>query len=301
MNEHLKGQIIDFRLRPPTLPYKDFFPELVVNYTNFRFGVDTPASYQKSCEGDHGEFDPEALKLLYGEMERGGISIGVMNGRHSYNMGVVCHVSDEYMAELSKESGERLIALAGTDGNLPINEIVAGIERGVKQLGMKGICIEPGLFQKPMYADDERLMPIYQKCADLEVPILFMTGPFAGPDLSYTQPLQFQHVADTFPHLPMVMGHGCYPYVTEVIGAAFKSSAVGSGGIFISPDCYVFAAGGDGYVKGIEWMADRFIFGSAYPFGNCEQLVEKTLNLPLDEEALSQYLFKNAKDILKLK
>lgn len=296
----MKGKIIDFRLRPPTTPYKGFFPEGIVRFANFRFQVDTPESYEKSLESEEGAKDQEALELLYQEMDRAGIRYGVMNGRHSHLLGLSCHVSDEYIAQLCQQSGGRLLGLAGVDGAKPIPETVAGIERAIKQLGLKGVCIEPGLFEKPTYADDEALMPIYEKCNELEVPILFMTGPFAGPDLTYTDPVQFQHVAETFPDLPLVLGHGAFPFVQEAIGIALKCSAIGSGGVFLSPDVYVFAAGGDLYVKGIQWLPDRFLFASAYPFGNCEQLVERTLALPLDEEAMARYLYENAEDLLQL-
>ena len=296
----MKGKIIDFRLRPPTVLYKGFFPEGIVRFANFRFEVDTPDSYEKSLENDAGAEDPQALELLYKEIDNAGIRYGVMNGRHSHLLGLSCHVSDEYIAEMARQSGDRLLGLAGVDGSKPVTETVADIDTAIGQLGLKGLCIEPGLFEKPLYADDETLMPIYEKCDQLEAPILFMTGPFAGPDLTYTHPVQFQHVAETFPDLPIVLGHGAYPYVNEAIGVALKCSAIGSGGVFLSPDVYVFAAGGELYVKGIQWLPDRFLFASAYPFGNCEQLVERTLALPLDEEAMARYLYENAVDLLQL-
>ncbi len=296
----MKGKIIDFRLRPPTAPYKGFFPEGIVRFANFRFDVDTPESYEKSLESEEGAADQAALELLYREIDSAGIRYGVMNGRHSHLLGLSCHVNDDYVAELAEQSGDRLLGLAGVDGSKPIPETVADIEKAVKALGLKGLCIEPGLFEKPLYADDESLMPIYEKCDQLEVPILFMTGPFAGPDLTYTNPVQFQHVAETFPDLPLVLGHGAFPFVHEAIGVALKCSAIGSGGVFLSPDVYVFAAGGDLYVKGIQWLPDRFLFASAYPFGNCEQLVERSLALPLDEEAMARYMYENAEDLLGL-
>jgi len=298
--EQFKGKIIDFRLRPPTSPYKGFFPEGIVRFANYRFGVDTPASYEKSLESQTGEADQAALEMLYQEIERAGIRFGLMNGRHSHILGLSCHVSDEYLAELAQASGGKLVGLAGVDGDVPFTETAAGLERAVKELGLKGLCIEPGLFREPMYADDERLMPLYEKCDELEVPVLMMTGPFAGPDLTYTDPVRFQHVAQTFPDLPLVLGHGAYPYVNEAIAAAMKSSAIGSGGIFLSPDVYIFSAGGDQFVKGIEWLPDRFLFGSAYPFGNCEQHLEMTFKLPLSEAAMARYLYENAEDLLEL-
>jgi hypothetical protein len=209
-----------------------------------------------------------------------------------------CHVEDEYMASISSDSKGRLVGLAGINLDKPIDVIVSGIDKGVKALGMKGVCIEPGLAKSPMYADDEKLMPIYQKCSDLKVPLLFMTGPFSGPDISYTDPLQFERVSNLFPSLPIVLGHGCYPFVREAIGASFKHMF--GAGIYLSPDVYVFAPGGEDYVKAINWLPNRCLFATAYPFGNCEQLIEKTFKLPIDPDALPKYMYQNAENLLKL-
>jgi predicted TIM-barrel fold metal-dependent hydrolase len=294
----MKGEIIDFRLRPPTEPYKGFFAKPIVYGANFTFRVDTPPSYQKSLEGEGGSSDQEALKLLYKEMDRAGIRIGVMNGRHTERGVKPCHVEDDYLAEISRDSKDSLVGLAGVNFDKPIDDIVGGIDKSVKELDMKGVCIEPGLAKTPMYAEDERLMPIYQKCDELKVPLLFMTGPFSGPDISYTDPVHFQRVSNNFPNLPIVLGHGCYPFVTQAIGVAFKSGF--GAGVFVSPDVYVFAAGGEEYVKGINWIPYRFLFATSYPFGNCEQIVERTLNLSIEKDALPKYMYENAAKLLKL-
>ena len=285
-------------MRPPTEPYKGFFAQPIVFAANFSFRVDIPPSYQKSLEGEEGSADDEALGILYEEMDRAGIRIGVMNGRHSDILIKPCHVEDDYLATISEHSQGRLVGLAGVNFDKPMDEIVVGIDKAVKELGMKGVCIEPGLASTPMYAEDEKLMPIYQKCTELSVPLLFMTGPFSGPDISYTDPVHFQRVSENFPGLPIVLGHGCYPFITEAIGVAFKSGF--GAGVFVSPDVYVFAAGGEDYIKGINWIPHRFLFATAYPFGNCEQVVERTLNLPIDKDVLPQYMYENAKTLLKL-
>lgn len=297
--EKFKGKIIDFRLRPPTEPYKGFFYPEIVKMANTRSFQEVPKSYQKSLEGEEGSKDQEALEILYKEMKEAGIRFGIMNGRHSDRLVKPCHVEDAYMADLNRQSNGMLVGLAGVNFDQSIEDILTGLEKGIKELGMVGACMEPGLASEPMYAEDERLMPIYQKLADLDVPLLFMTGPFSGPDISYTDPVHFERVALNFPTLPIVLGHGCYPYVTKAITLSFKSGT-GSENVYVSPDVYMFAPGGEAYVKAVSWLPERFLFASAYPFSGIYPAVERNLDLPILEDALPKFLHENAERILKL-
>ncbi|MBN1380531.1 MAG: amidohydrolase family protein [Deltaproteobacteria bacterium] len=291
-------KIIDFRLRPPTYPYKGFFFKEAVYGCCRSYDWPVSPSYVKSLEGEKGATDDEALELLYKEMDEMDIEIGLMNGRHSDKFIPPCHVEDNYLAELSKHSKGRLWGLAGVNFDKPMNDIISGIEMGVKELGMKGACMEPGLASKPMYADDEYLMPIYKTLADLNLPLLFMTGPFSGPDISYTHPLQFERVAIKFPRLPIILGHACYPYVSETIALAFRSGFTQN--IYVSPDVYMFAPGGSVYAEAINWQPTRYLFASAYPFGNLKDVIERTLALPIKKELLDRYMYSNAAKLLKL-
>ena len=291
-------KMIDFRLRPPSEPYKGFFFKEGVASCCRSFAWDVSPSYLKSLEGEKGSADDQALEILYEEMDKNEIEIGVMNGRHSDRLMAPCHVEDAYMAQLEKDSSGRLVGLAGVNFDQSIDEIVAGIETGVRDLGMKGVCMEPGLAATPMYADDERLTPIYQKCLELGVPLLMMTGPFSGPDISYTNPVYYEKVAVRFPRLPIILGHGCYPFVNEAVALAFRSGMLQN--VYVSPDIYMFAPGGEAFVQGVNFVPGRFLFASAYPFGNLDAVVEKTMALPIKKEVLPRFVYSNAAKLLKL-
>ena len=55
-------------------------------------------------------------------------------------------------------------------------------------MGMKGVVIEPGLLATPMHLDDARMYPLYAHCEDLKLPVLFMAGGNAGPDVRTPRP-----------------------------------------------------------------------------------------------------------------
>jgi predicted TIM-barrel fold metal-dependent hydrolase len=294
----LDGKIIDFRLRPPTGPYRTFFTPNVVGAVNRILGHAVPRSYSISTE-PYPHSEDRAIAALLHEMDSVGVRLGLMNGRHSVNRPVPVHIEDADLGELTKRTERRLLGLAGIDFDKPIREIISGLDTAVKELGLVGVCLEPGLARTPMYADDERLFPLYEKVQELGVPLLFMSGPLAGPDISHTDPVRFDRVARRYSTMPVVLGHGCYPYVNEAVALAFKSEVTGLMNVFVSPDVYLFAPNGRGYLEGINWLPKRFIYASAYSFFGVEDSVRDTLALPIKEDALDDYMYRNAEALLR--
>ncbi|MFN0163385.1 MAG: amidohydrolase family protein [Burkholderiales bacterium] len=293
----LAGKIIDFRLRPPTGPYRTFFTPNVVGAVNRILGHGVPRSYTISTE-PYPHAEDRAIRAVLDEMDSVGVRLGVMNGRHSVNRPVPVHIEDADLAALQARTDGRVLGLAGVNLDKPIPEIVAALDRAVKELGLIGVCMEPGLARTPMYADDERLFPIYEKVVELKVPLLFMSGPLAGPDISHTDPVRFDRVARRYSTMPVILGHGCYPYVTEAIALAFKSEVTGLMNVFLSPDVYMFAPGGQAYVEGVNWLPNRFIFASAYSFCGVDTAVRDTLKLAINDDALDSYMYRNALSLL---
>lgn len=294
----LAGKIIDFRLRPPTGPYRTFFTPNVVGGVNRIFGQTVPRSYTISTEPwPHAE--DRAIRALIAEMDTAGVRLGVMNGRHSVNRPVPVHIEDGDLAALTVRTEQRVVGLAGIDFDKPMNEILAALDTAVKELKLVGFCMEPGLARTPMYADDEKLFPLYERIAELKVPMLFMTGPLAGPDISHTDPVRFDRVARRYGTMPVVLGHGCYPYVNEAIALAYKSEVTGLMNVFVSPDVYMFAPGGKAYAQAVDWLPNRMVFASAYSFMGVEEAVRESLKLEVGEDALDCYMYRNAEALLR--
>jgi predicted TIM-barrel fold metal-dependent hydrolase len=47
-------------------------------------------------------------------------------------------------------------------------------------------------------------------------------------------------------------------------------------------------------------LQDKFVYGSAYPFGNFKETLEQTLALPLSDQAMEKYLYTNSRRLLGL-
>jgi predicted TIM-barrel fold metal-dependent hydrolase len=148
-----------------------------------------------------------------------------------------------------------------------------------------------------MMADDRRLYPIYAQCEDAGVPVIIMAGGSAGPDLGYTEPTHLDRVAGDFPNLKIVVSHGGWPWVHQMLHIAFRRP-----NIHLSPDQYLAnMAGMDDYVRAAgSYLADRFLYASSYPFTPVADYAAWFRRLPIGPEAMEKILFRNAAKLLRI-
>ncbi len=232
------------------------------------------------------------------EMDQAGIDIAVVQGRNSpaVFMGKQFHeafVANERLAELQAKYPGRFVGFAGIDVSNTAHDAVAETDRAIRALDLKGIFIEPGrcLQSSP---DDARIYPVYERCIELGIPVNVMSGPYAGPDIGCTEPKHIDRLCTRYPDLKVILGHGAYPFVQEIVGVAFKHT-----NLFISPDMYVFAPGGAGYIEAANGaLREQIIYGSAYPLRPIVQTVEDTMALSMSEESRDAYMSGNSRAVL---
>ena len=107
----------------------------------------------------------------------------------------------------------------------------------MKSLGPKAINLEPGFGAAPIAFDDRLLLPVYEAPQDWPTPVFLMTGP-ATPDLAFNDPSATVRVARQFPQLSIVVHHGAWPRVDEIVGVAFRCENV-----TLVPECAYSSAG----------------------------------------------------------
>jgi uncharacterized protein len=277
-------RIIDFRVRPPAGAFLRAImytaPERRNIYTR-QLGLEPAPSAQA-----------RSMDLLLTEMDQAGVALGVVQARVSDFFG---SIANDDVAAIVRDHPGRFIGIAAID---PMNRTaaIAEIDRTMAA-GFKGINIEPGAYPVPIYPDDRRLYPIYAHCEDRGIPVIIMAGGNAGPDLSYSFPVHFDRVAGDFPQLRMVVSHGGWPWVSEILHVAFRRPNV-----YVSPDMYLHEAPGwEEYIKAANgFLADRFIYASCYPLAPVKEYAEWFLRLPLKPETRERALWKNAVDLLRL-
>lgn len=287
MNEtQRKLQLIDFRGRPPTPEFNSYFiPESTVA-VNFKVGATyvSPAYFANSVE------------LFLEEMEQANIVKTVALGRNAKALNPKQNgfIPNDHIYDLMVAYPDRVIGCAGIDLTNTVHNAIEETQR-CAQRGFRAIHIEPARSYDAM-PNDKRIFPLYERCIELDMPVVIMTGPLAGPTIEYTNPVYIDDVARQFPKLKIVAGHGCWPWVTQILGVAFKHRNV-----FICPDVYMFMPGADEYVRAANtYLQDQFLFGTAYPYRPLKQTADEFLALGINPVAMEKIVYSNIVKLLKL-
>ncbi|HLN25340.1 MAG TPA: amidohydrolase family protein [Patescibacteria group bacterium] len=232
-----------------------------------------------------------SLDGFVGEIRTAGITRAVVVGRDTPALSI----PNDTIASLTSGHDE-LVGIGSVDPQAQgTRGAVAEVERAVVQLGLKAINVEPGFGAPPLKADDPLLLPVYDACQQLDVPVFVMSGP-TTPDPDFNDPAAIGRLALNFPRLRIVCHHGFWPHVAEIVGVAFRHENV-----FLVPDMYLFLPGSGLYVEAANgFMRDQFLFGSSYPFRPMKQTIDDFLALGIREEVLNAVLFDNADRVLKL-
>ncbi len=282
--------IIDFRVRPPLKgfeklsilgPQKGFqlYP------FNFEDTEEIPSALQLS------------MPLFLKEMEEAGIGLGVVLPRVT-NIGWGGVTNDEVAAGVAEYS-DKLIGFGGVSVDGGIREAVQEVERAVTKLGLKGIVVEPGCCVPPRYPDANVMYPIYDRCAELGVPVVISQSMLLGPDMSYAQPECVQRAAHDFPGCKFIIAHASYPWVQAAVSVACVTENV-----WLIPDLYMNMApvpGGSMFAEGLRFThGKRMLFGSAYPVRSMGQSVRDLEAFHLPEKLYSMLTYDNAAELLGL-
>lgn len=276
--------IIDFRVRPPIKGYLRASmytnPDLRNRYTRSLGLEPAPSAEQRS------------MPLLLEEMDAAGVTRAVVTARVSDFFGSVTNAE---VAAIVSEYPGRFIGVAAVDPTNRRNAI-RQIDDAIA-MGLKAVNIEPGAYPVPMYADDARLYPLYAHCEDHRIPVIIMNGGNAGPDLSYSFTVPLDRVAADFPDLKIVVSHGGWPWVTQVIHVAYRRPNV-----YLSPDMYLHEVPGmDHYLQALRgFLAERFLFASCYPLTPVKDYTDWFQKLPLSPHVRERALWRNAADLLRL-
>lgn len=276
--------IIDFRIRPP---YKGFLDTAMYAGAERRDRITraiqlapSPAAQQRS------------VPMMLAEMDSAGIDLGVVVGRNS---GVLGSVDNAVVKEFCDAHPGRFIPVASVDPS-DRKQAALDIDAAISA-GFRAVNIEPGGSSPPLHTDDRRLYPIYAHCEDRDVPLIIMTGGNAGPDLSYTAPDRLDRVLGDFPALRIVSAHGNWPWAHQILHVAFRRP-----NLYLSPD-YLLSnmPGMDDFVKASDgWLADRFLYASAFPFAPIKGYLDWFRSLPIRPENLDRILYHNAAELLGL-
>jgi predicted TIM-barrel fold metal-dependent hydrolase len=293
-------EVIDFRCRPPLKPYGGLF-NLRLNLFGKRPTIlANPATHGETPSViSNGVDQPSGMEAWWKAIDAAGVDIVVANGRYAAGLANLS-MDGPTLADLQDKYKGRFIGLAPTNLDQTTEQTISELEEAIKNRGLRGANIEPGYRTKnggPTTIDCVDFYPIFETMIALDLPLMVQTGAYAGlANFGAANELfRFDTVMNKFPKLKIVLAHGGYPSITEALALALKHPNV-----FICPDCYMFWPGGQLYQQNLDMLPDQFLYGSAFPFGNIDTTLEQTLKLPISNETMDKYLYKNAAALLKV-
>jgi predicted TIM-barrel fold metal-dependent hydrolase len=224
------------------------------------------------------------------EIREAGFDASVVIGRDTP---AIANDNDQIHALVSRH--RELVGAGSVDPQRLGRRAVDEADRAVHRLGLKAINLEPGFSEPAMAFDDPLLWPIYEALDDWRTPVFLMTGP-TTPNLALNDPSSIGRVARRFPRLEIVVHHGAWPRVDEIIGVAFRYP-----NLTLVPDMYIFQPGGRLYVEAANGaLADQVAFGSSYPFRAMRQSADDYGQLGFRDDVLEKVFYGNAARLLKM-
>ncbi len=211
-------------------------------------------------------------------------------------------ISHEYVAEMVRRFPETFIGFAGVDpwkGKAAIEEL----ERAVKELGLRGAKFQQAA--QAFFPNDRRFYPLWEKCVELKIPILFHCGTTGlgagmpgglGIKLKYVDPLPIDEVAADFPELTIICAHPAWPWTDMAIAMAIHKANVYVDLSGWSPKYFPPQLTRDINSR----LQNKALFGTDYPFIKPERWLRDFEQLELKPEVRQKILLENAKKVLKL-
>lgn len=275
--------IIDFRFRPNT--------EETLN------GIQNSKMFKGLCKNiDFSKMKPQTLDQVVADLDRHNVVAAVITGRDCETT-YGAKSNNESVTEFVSKYPDKFIGFLGVDPHKGMNAIEE-LKASVKELGMRGAAIDPYLAQ--IYANDPKYYPIYSKCCELDIPIVFTTGPATlvpNAIIDHVAPRYIDVVAMDFPELKIIISHGGYPWVNEAIVVAERNRNV-----YIDLSEYEFSPMSEAYIQAANTMIpDKILYASAHPFVDFKQALNSYENLEFKPEVRQKIMHDNAAKLLGLK
>jgi len=280
--------LIDFASRPPLAEFAVESPHM----SNYRRVY---ATSERTTAQPLGQESLDSYLRMY---ERLGVTCVVIKARDaSSTLGF--RVSNEVVSEFCHRH-RGFVGFAAVDPHDP--GAVAKLQHAISDLGLKGLNVQG--FEHLLPIDDPKLMALYEKCAELDIPVNVHAGmnfsTSAPADLG--RPMALDRVCMRFPSLRICASPPGWPWSQELIAMAWRHPKLWIGLSAVRPALLTKA--NSGYEQlltyGAKLLRHRIIFGSGYPMIPVERSVAEVRSLGLEEDVQRAWLHDNAQAFLQL-
>jgi len=240
----------------------------------------------------------EQMYEMYVELDIFAVIFGVDAETTSGN----AYIGNDYTAEIVQRYSDRFLGFASVDPHKGKAAVIE-MERSVKQLGLRGVKLHP--ISQAFFPNDTRFYPLWEKCQELGVPVLFHSGQTAvgaglpgggGLKIKYAQPIHMDDVAADFPELNIIMAHPGVPWQEEQLSIALHK-----------PNVYIDLSGwSPKYFRPIlvqyanSLLQNKVLFGSDFPALTPQRWLSDFEGLELKPEVRQKILLDNAAKLLNI-
>lgn len=173
-------------------------------------------------------------------------------------------------------------------------DVLAELER-IKSLGLYGIKLHPDY--QHFFVDEPRMFPIYQKCGELGLPIIFHAGldPVSPSEIHCT-PEMAADILERFPDTTMIMAHlggnAMWNEVETTLAGRFGNLYMDTAlvGSFVEEEQLARIIEKHG--------AERILLASDCPWDTTDKTIEKLRRIGLSKEQEQMIFSGNAKRLL---
>lgn len=209
-------------------------------------------------------------------------------------------VTNDYIADAVKAHPDRFRGFASVDPHKGAAAI-AELERAVSELGLIGLKTQAGA--QNFRPDDRQFYPLWEKAAELEIPVLFHVGTTGlgagtpggmGIKLDNMRPIYVDTVAADLPELKIIAAHPAWPWQDEMIAIALHKANVWIDLSGWSPKYF-----SEPLVREIKTrLQDRVMFGTDYPFITYSKWISAFDELGISEDVRTKVVKTNAATLL---
>jgi len=210
-------------------------------------------------------------------------------------------VPNDLVAQACREFPSTFVGFGSVDP-LKGDRAVAELDR-FPELGLKGVKLHPSL--QAFAPNDERHWPLYEKCQELGLVVLFHTGTSGigagqpggqGIRIDYARPIWLDAPAAAFPDLQIIAAHFGYPWHLELLAMALHKTNINIDISGWAPRYIPVEVMRD--MKGR--LQDQFVFGSDYPFIQPQRCLDELKGLDISASVLQKVLVDNGRRLLKI-
>ena len=277
-------QFIDFRFRPHTRPQLE---SLAVAFQDMLLKGRSMEEY----------LDQEARPLdeIAADLKAHDVMAAVITGRDiETTFGSVS--SNDAVKGFCDAYPDIFKGFVGADPHKGVKALQE-IEYRIKNENFCGVSVDP--MHAQLEANDDKYYAIYELCDRLQVPVIITGGPsrfVAGTVIEHAAPKYLDPIARDFPNLKMIISHGAWPYVNEMICLAFRHRNV-----YMELSEYETFPMSNLYVEAANTIIpDKVLFASAHPGVWYSDALDLYQKLPFTDEVRENVLWRNGARLLGL-